>query len=412
MGPVGMGGLRERSRIEAHQLTTSALPCRGHARGLTIFNSGGYCCRFAVAGGHEVSRWRRPGRGGTGPPGAGAAGRRGDDRGRGRRPGGREAVPGVADVGEPVAAGPGRRRPGGAGLQGGGRRAVQAHSRPAGRAGGGAGCGPGGGRLCGSVLDAGPDRGPGVAAVRGGVHAGRDGCAAAPARLERAGPGPPGRRAGRGQDRRLAGGDLAGHKRTAADLGAWLCFEDESGQGLRRPKGRTWGRRGHTPVVRVTGSSNRRVSLAALIAVKPGCRPRLIYRVHKNRRRRGDKRKGFTETGHARLLDAAHQQLGGPLVVVWDNLTTHVSDAMTDLIAARDWRTIYRLPPYAHELNPVEPVWFNLKRSLANLAKRNLTQLTALIKTRLRRMQYRPGLLDGFLASTGLDLTPFCNPRN
>jgi len=96
------------------------------------------------------------------------------------------------------------------------------------------------------------------------------------------------------------------------------------------------------------------VSLAALIAVKPGCRPRLIYRTHHGRRRRNDQRKGFTETGYARLLDAAHQQLGGPLVVVWDNLTTHVSDAMTDLIAARDWLTVYRLPPYAHELNPVE----------------------------------------------------------
>jgi len=46
------------------------------------------------------------------------------------------------------------------------------------------------------------------------------------------------------------------------------------------------------------------------------------------------------------------------------------------------------------------------------LAKRNLAQLTALVKTRLRRMQYRPGLLDGFLASTHLDLTPFCNPRH
>jgi hypothetical protein len=34
----------------------------------------------------------------------------------------------------------------------------------------------------------------------------------------------------------------------------------------------------------------------------------------------------------------------------------------------------------------------------ANLAKRNLAQLTALVKTRLRWMQYRPGL------------TPFCNP--
>ena len=79
----------------------------------------------------------------------------------------------------------------------------------------------------------------------------------------------------------------------------------------------------------VTGGSNKRVSLAALIAVKAGQRPRLLYRVHDGRRRRGDdRRKGFTETDYARLLDAAHQQLGGPLVLVWDNLNTHVSRAM------------------------------------------------------------------------------------
>jgi transposase len=165
-------------------------------------------------------------------------------------------------------------------------------------------------------------------------------------------------------------------------------------------------------VVKVSGGSNRRVSLAALVCIKPGQRPRLIYRVHRARRRRNDPRKGFTETDFARLLDAAHQQLRGPIVLVWDNLNVHVSDVMAELIAARDWLRVYRLPPYAHELNPVEPIWSHLKRSLANLAKRNLAQLTALIKTRLRRMQYRPGLLDGFLASTGLDLTPFCNPRN
>ena len=68
-------------------------------------------------------------------------------------------------------------------------------------------------------------------------------------------------------------GDVAGGKKTAADLGAWLVFEDESGQGLRPPKGRTWGRRGRTPVVTVTGAGNKRVSLAALIAVRPGHRP-------------------------------------------------------------------------------------------------------------------------------------------
>ena len=120
----------------------------------------------------------------------------------------------------------------------------------------------------------------------------------------------------------MPGGHLAGDKRTAADLGAWLCFEDESGQGLRPPKGRTWGRRGRTPVVTVTGGHDTRVSLAALIAVRPGCGPRLIFRTH--RARRGDKRKGFTEQDYARLLDAAHQQLNGPVVLVWDYVARHI----------------------------------------------------------------------------------------
>jgi putative transposase len=65
-----------------------------------------------------------------------------------------------------------------------------------------------------------------------------------------------------------------------------------------------------------------------------------------------------------------------------------------------------------HYGKPTELVWSHLKRSLANLAKRNLSQLAALVRTRLKRMQYRPGLLDGFLAGTGLDLMPFCTPRN
>jgi putative transposase len=156
-------------------------------------------------------------------------------------------------------------------------------------------------------------------------------------------------------------------------------------------------------VVRVTGGHNQRISLAALICTKPGERPRLIYRTHRSGRAG---RKGFTETGYAALLDAAHQQLGGPIVLVWDNLNTHTSRAMGELIAARLWLTVCQLPAYAPELNPVEAVWSHLKRSLANLAKRNLAQLATLVKNRLKRMQYRPGLLDGFLAKTGLDLTP------
>jgi transposase len=160
-------------------------------------------------------------------------------------------------------------------------------------------------------------------------------------------------------------------------------------------------------VVRVTAQNSPRLSLAALVATRPGHRPRLLYRTHSSRRRSIGRRKGFSEVDYARLLDAAHRQLGDPVVLVWDNLNTHVSAAMAEIIAARPWLTVFRLPPYAHELNPVEPVWSNLKRSLANLTKHNLAELTALVKTRLRRMQYRPALLAGFLTSTGLEFGPF-----
>ena len=74
----------------------------------------------------------------------------------------------------------------------------------------------------------------------------------------------------------------------------------------------------------VTGGSNKRVSVAALIATRPGCQPRLIYRVHRGPRSRDERRKGFTEQDYARLLDGAHQQLGGPLVVVWDYVARNI----------------------------------------------------------------------------------------
>ena len=71
---------------------------------------------------------------------------------------------------------------------------------------------------------------------------------------------------------------------------------------------------------------------ATLIAVRPGCRPRLIFRTH--RARRGDRRKGLPRRDYAWFLDAAHQQLDGPVVLVWDNLNTHTSRAMTGTL----WR--------------------------------------------------------------------------
>lgn len=202
-------------------------------------------------------------------------------------------------------------------------------------------------------------------------------------------------------------GDLAAYKRAAAALSAWILFEDEAGCSLRPPKARTWSRRGVTPQVLVSGKGSGRVNLAGMIAVRPGFRTRLIYRAIAYHGRKAEK-KGFRERDLAGMIDAARQQLGrANIVLVWDNDTAHRDAAMKKLIAERPWLTVFYLPAYTPTLNPVEGLWSVLKRSLANLAPHTTDALATLVKTRLRRMQYRrDGLLDGFIAETGLALEP------
>jgi transposase len=192
----------------------------------------------------------------------------------------------------------------------------------------------------------------------------------------------------------------------AAQQGAWICVEDEAGQTLRPPRARTWGRRGHTSVVRVSGKGSGRISMAGLLAYRPGSRPHLYYRLVVHRGRRGERR-SLSEADYATLLSAAHQQLHAPLVLVWDNLNTHLSGRMQAFIAGHaDWLTVVRLPAYAPELNATEGVWSHLKRGLGNSAATGVDQLLTIVKTRLKRLQYRPELLEGFLGQTGLVVQP------
>ncbi|WP_334029486.1 transposase [Nocardia terpenica] len=156
---------------------------------------------------------------------------------------------------------------------------------------------------------------------------------------------------------------MAEGKSTAAALGAWLVFEDEAGFSMTPPTRRTWSPRGHTPVVTVRGRSRRRYSIAALTCYKPGQRSRLIYRPERHAGTKATVRRSFAWTEYRDLLIAAHHQLDGPLVLVWDNLNVHLDRRMQAFIDSHDWIISYRLPPYAPDLNPVETVWSLLRRS-------------------------------------------------
>ncbi|MGW7486934.1 IS630 family transposase [Streptomyces sp. NPDC054786] len=185
--------------------------------------------------------------------------------------------------------------------------------------------------------------------------------------------------------------------------GGYICFEDEAGFTRRPPKGRTWGRRGHTPVVTVSGRRSGRLSVAGLIAMRPGSRPRLCHRLISHPAGKG-KRRSMGERDFIALIDGAHQLVKAPIVLVWDRLNTHVSHAMRELIDQRDWLTVFLLPAYSPDLNPVEGVWAHIKHSLANLSVMALDHLEVIVRQRLKRLQYRPEVLNGFIAGTGLAL--------
>ncbi|MEU6369977.1 transposase [Streptomyces sp. NPDC046931] len=130
---------------------------------------------------------------------------------------------------------------------------------------------------------------------------------------------------------------------------------------------------------------------------------RLCYRLRRHTGRKGERR-SLGESDYIRLFDGAHHLLKAPLVVVWDRLSTHISKAMQALVAEREWLTVVLLPRYAPDLNPVEGLWAHVKRSLANLAARTLSELETLLRGRLRALQYRHHILGGFLTGTGLAL--------
>lgn len=131
------------------------------------------------------------------------------------------------------------------------------------------------------------------------------------------------------------------------EQGAWLCFADESGQSLRPPKARTWSRRGRPRQVKVSAKGSGRISVAGLVCTRSGERTRLVFRMLVHRPGRRTEKKGFRERDFATLLDSVHQQLGGKLVLVWDNSTQHKDAVMRELLERRAaWLTVFRLPPY------------------------------------------------------------------
>jgi hypothetical protein len=89
----------------------------------------------------------------------------------------------------------------------------------------------------------------------------------------------------------------------------------------------------------------------------------------------------------------------------WDGLPAHRSKAMGAwLRRQRSWLVVERLPGYAPDLNPVEPLWSNLKGvELANLAGDTLDEVIAAAERGIVRIG-PPTMGFSFLRYCGLSL--------
>ena len=65
-----------------------------------------------------------------------------------------------------------------------------------------------------------------------------------------------------------------------------------------------------------------------------------------------------------------------------------------------------------HYGKPTEGIWSLLKRSMANFAAADQAALVRIIKRKLKKIQYRPALIEGCLAGTGLTLEPGETPTD
>ncbi|MFD5513969.1 transposase [Streptomyces sp. NPDC127051] len=112
---------------------------------------------------------------------------------------------------------------------------------------------------------------------------------------------------------------------------------------------------------------------------------------------------GYTNKDFPRFPALLHRRLDGPVTVIWDNYFSHISKHVNQYAQRQDWLTVIQLPSYAPGLNPVELLWAH---AIANRAFRSINELHRAVKSALRYIQRRPELLIGFLAGTGLELTP------
>lgn len=87
------------------------------------------------------------------------------------------------------------------------------------------------------------------------------------------------------------------------------------------------------------------------------------------------------------------------LVVIWDGASIHRSETVKTLLRNKPGRIhLERLPAYSPELNPVELLWSQLKRSLKNQVFASLKELAVAVLEQIKLLGKDPKLVQAFFS--------------
>ncbi len=185
--------------------------------------------------------------------------------------------------------------------------------------------------------------------------------------------------------------------RLAKEKGARILFGDEASFAQWGTLSYTWARKGHQPTVKTSGK-RRAYKVWGFIEFFSGA---LYY---------------MTQTG--KLNSAQYQvfikkvlaKTKQHLILIQDGAKYHTSAAMTQFFAAHTDRiTVYQLPRYSPDFNPIEYLWRNLKKHTTHLryfpAFEDLVQK---VDSKLRYFAKLPaaikGLMGKYCETLGLEM--------
>jgi transposase len=166
--------------------------------------------------------------------------------------------------------------------------------------------------------------------------------------------------------------------------GGEVYFWDESGFRADAVHGRTWGRKGQTPVVERPG---QRQSISAASAVN--ARGGFWYCTYQG---------GLNAALFVTLLRKMMRHRTKPVHLVVDGLPAHKTALVKDYVAStKGMLSLHFLPGYAPELNPDESVWSHMKRTgVARAPLRQGEKLRDKIEAQLAAIKRTPQLVRSF----------------